>query len=152
MKNLPKEVLTSGAEIMVETAKYACATTEYTGLVSLSYIRRGGSTLYDPLAKGLAPVCDLTAKAYDRTADGIYRIYEKTAAGLGRLIKALPFGSSRISAVEERLHKIEEWIAEIKEQGIIMPGTDSHGRLKKLTEEKEALLKNILLDNLELKD
>ncbi len=151
MKNLPKDIVDSGADIMNETLKYSCATVEYTGLVSLSYLKRGGSFVYDPLAKAAEPVCDLTGRAYDWTADGINGIYEKGAEGFGKLLKALPFGRSRLSEVEERLQKIEEWMAQVKEQGLIMPAAGAKGVSKKLTEEKEALLKNILLDNLELK-
>ena len=86
MKNLPKEALVCGANAFNETLKYSCATAEYTGLVSISYIKRGGGFFYDPISKAVEPVCDLAVNAYKKTADGIAWTYDKAAGGLGRFI------------------------------------------------------------------
>ena len=152
MKKEPKEVLISGANVLNETLKYSCATAEYSGLVSLSYIRRGSGFVYDPLSKAVDPVRDLAVSAYKKTADSISLTYDKAANGLDRLVKAIPLPWKRMSNIEERLLKIEEWMAHIEKHGLVMPGMDVTGLKKKLSEEKEMLLKNILLENIELKD
>jgi hypothetical protein len=152
MKNVPKEVLMSGADVVNETLKYSCATAEYTGLVSISYVRRGGGFFYDPLSKAAEPVCDLAVNAYKKTTDGISWIYDRASSGLGQMVKAIPLPGKRMRNIEERLLKIEEWMAYIEKHGLVMAGVDAKGRTKKLSEEKEALLKTILLDNIELKD
>ena len=164
MEDSPKEVFIAGTNAVNETLKYSCATAEYSGLVSLSYIRRGGCFIYDPIAKAVEPVCDVAVNAckktaesitsaYNKTGDGIGWAYKKTGSGLSWLADAvpMPFGGKRMRAVEERLQKIEEWMAHIEEKGLMMPAASrSGGQPKKLSDDKEALLKTILLENMDL--
>ncbi len=166
MRNVPMDMLESGANIVNETVKYSLATAEYTGLVSLSYVKRGGGFIIDPIAKVTAPVIDASGKACKataegittackKTADGFEWAYKKTAGGLGWLVDAIPMPApgKRVRDIEDRLHKIEDWMAYIDEKGFVMPaGQPSGAKPKKLTEEKEALLKTILLENMELMD
>jgi hypothetical protein len=151
VKVIPKKAFIAGANTFNETLKYSCATAEYSGLVSWSYLRRGSGFIYGPLSKTAEPVCDMAVNACKKTADNIGRTYEKAASGLGRLVKAIPYPGRRMREIEERLRKIEEWMANIEQHGLVMPPRELGKMKKKLSEEKEALLKNILLDNLELK-
>jgi hypothetical protein len=151
MKDSPKEAFIAGTNAVNETLKYSCATAEYSGLVSLSYIRRGGCYIYDPIAKAVEPVYDMAANACKKTADGIGWTCDQAASGLSRLVKAIPYPGKRLRQIEERLQEIEEWMANIEKHGLVMTSRELGGMKKKLTEEKEALLKNILIENLELK-
>ncbi len=173
MKVGPRKVLSSGAAMCSETWKYSYATAEYTGLVSLSYIKRGG-VIVRPVARVTSPIFKLAGKAYRKTAHGIGRVYDVTASGAGRvygataggavraydataggadrLVKAIPMPGRKMRNVEARLQAIEDRLAQIEEHGLVMPGKDVRGEKKALSEDKEMLLKNILLDNLELKD
>jgi len=151
MKCVTNEALVAGANTLNETLKYSCATAEYSGLVTLSYIRRGGGFIYDPLAKAASPVCDAAVTAYQKTAGGLGWTYEKATSGIGSLLKAIPLPGKKMRDVEERLRKIEEWMANIDEHGLVMSPSMTKGVKKKLSEEKEALLKNILIDNMDLK-
>ncbi|MBC8412316.1 hypothetical protein H8E50_01430, partial [bacterium] len=99
--------------------------------------------VYEMISSGIGSL-------YGKTASGVGNVYDSTAAGIGKLTKLNPFRSSRINAIETRMEKIETWIEEIKDKGFIIAGPTAEAPAKKLSEGQEALLKNILLDNLDL--
>jgi len=152
MRSSPGKVLSSGTAICSETWRYSYATAEYSGLVSLSYIRCGGAIVARPVSRVTSPIFKLASKAYRKTADGVGRAYGKTASGASRLAKAIPIPGRRMRNLEEKFQQIEERLLRIEEHGVVMPGLDAEGKRKKLSEDKKMLLKNILLENIDLKD
>ncbi len=178
MRNITKDVLSSGANALGETWKYSTAVVEYTGLLSWSYTSRAGCALYTPLSKSAVPVRRAagataslfsvngvgkaykaaiggTGKAYKATTGGICKAYDATSKGIGKMFKAIPVPGSRLKRIEESLYRIEDKLTYIAEHGIAVQGEavqKEEPQKTAIPEEKMMLLRGIIQENIELKN
>lgn len=144
----------SGGQVFLD---YSQATLEYTGLLTYSYIKRGGLLALDPLAKIAAPVVEKASHVLGRTVQGLLSgVTRVSVRGVesARTLERLSAIERRLSALEgslSSLDKIEKRLDYIEKHGII---ASSEGGLqvkgKKLTEDRLMLLKIIVGENIDL--
>ncbi len=124
-----------------ETGRYAYATVEYTGLVSLSMVKRGGGGVYTGMRKVTKPVSSVVRRPFVVVKD-------KTGILFGMRAR-----EERIKNLEDRLGGIEQRLATIEKHGIVPAGDMSDQKKKrKIDEGKRLVLHGILEETKALKD
>lgn len=157
--NVEKEM--SGGQVFLD---YSQAALEYTGLLTYSYIKRGGMLAIDPLAKIAAPLVEKLGPVAEKVGPVLGRTVQGFLSGVTRVsvrgvesartLERLASIEKRLSALEGSLSvldKIEKRLDYIEKHGII---ASAEGGLqvkgKKLTEDRLMLLKIIVSENIDL--
>ncbi|KJU82967.1 magnetosome protein Mad11 [Candidatus Magnetobacterium bavaricum] len=153
----PKDIMSSGIDVLNETWLYSVASVEYSGLLSYSYLKRGA---------------DLAAPSWDYVAQGSVRYVAEPVVQAGQYVgklfkKLMPFGKfenryttvinilaerdRKLEAVQERVRKIEERLTNIERHGVVV-ADDITVIKKEVDEYKKALLRGVLQDNIMLRE
>lgn len=130
------KIVSHGLNKFGEAGKYGCATAEYTGLVSYSYLKRGGNVV----AKITSPVTSVVFRPFAYIRD-------RTSKVLGRVA----LDPEVLRGLEEKIMRIEERLALIEKRGV-GPAERRVSRKKKLDEGKREVLQMIVQENLLLRE
>ena len=95
---------TSGLKAFVRAGKYGCATAEYTGLVSYSYVKRGGSAV----AKITRPVTSAISTPFGLIKDGAGKVLGKMAPD-----------AEVLRRLEEKILQIDDRLSLIEKHGVV---------------------------------
>ncbi|MBF0317289.1 MAG: hypothetical protein HQL04_03870 [Nitrospirae bacterium] len=173
----PKDIMSSGINVLNETWLYSVASVEYSGLVSYSYLKRGvdlagpswdyvadGSVKYvaEPVVKSFKYVADPVVRSWDYVATPIAQSVKYVIAPvnyvdqwfkkIGPLFKCKNAElDERLKAIEQRMQRIEERLANIERHGVVV-ADDITVIKKEVDEYKKALLRGVLQDNIMLRE
>jgi len=76
------KIVSHGLNTFGEAGKYTSATAEYTGLVSYSYLKRGGNAVTANALKITRPVTSAISRQFVFVKDGAGKVFGKTTSGL----------------------------------------------------------------------
>jgi hypothetical protein len=127
---------TSGLKAFNEAGKYGCATAEYTGLVSYSYLKRGGSAV----AKITSPVTSVVSRPFAYIRDRASKVLGKVA-----------FDPEVLKGLEEKVMQIEKRLASLEKRGVALAERPV-SRKKRLDEGQREFLQMIVRENLLLRE
>ncbi|MBF0100842.1 MAG: hypothetical protein HQK77_08045 [Desulfobacterales bacterium] len=122
---------------LMKTGKYTLATIEYTGLVSLSYIKRSGSSIKGGFIKTATPIKNAIKSPFMRM--------KKQSETNSRIKDNI----LRLETIEKKLDQLNERLVSIEKRGFVTLKEQSvlANQKKTLTEDKRLLLKSILEAN-----
>ncbi|MBF0559097.1 MAG: hypothetical protein HQL08_09985 [Nitrospirae bacterium] len=153
MEKTIKGKVTGSADVLDEMLGYSYASLEYAGLVMLSYVKRGGMTVLDPLEKIALPAWSKVRSMYGLAAT-VRWFRERKMANMAERLDAIDKRLLDIEdsiATKEALDRIEKRLAYLEKHGIMATkegGLQVKG--KKLTEDKLMLLKTIVRENIDI--
>ncbi len=125
-----------GLKSVNEAGKYGCATVEYAGMASFSYLRRGGNAVSANVLKVTRPVTSTISRPF---------VFVKDKAGkvLGRTI----YDPEPLRKLEAKVLEIEKRLASIEQHGVV-PGVKAVGPKKEIDTGRREVLQMIVRDNL----
>jgi hypothetical protein len=127
---------TSGLKVFGRAGKYGSATAEYTGMVSYSYLKRGGNAV----AKITRPVTSTISRPFAYIRDRASKVLGKVA-----------FDPEVLKGLEEKIMQIEKRLASLEKHGVVA-AEGLVSRKKKLDEGKREVLQMIVQENLLLRE
>lgn len=156
MENNADAMVMESVSVLDEMLGYSQASLEYSGLVLYSYIKRGGTTLLDPLDKVASPVVGKVSGIVGRTVQGVLSGMKKifVRGGSAKMAERLDAIDKRLTVIEGALaamDSIEKRLAYLEKHGII--ATNEGGlqvKGKKLTDDRLMLLRRIVKENIDL--
>ncbi|MBF0337263.1 MAG: hypothetical protein HQL05_05475 [Nitrospirae bacterium] len=173
----PKDIMSSGVDVLNETWLYSVASVEYSGLVSYSYLRRGvdltGSSWDYVADRSVKYVANPVVQSFKYVADPVVRSWNYVATPVADSVKYVVAPVSyvgqwfkklgplftcknaerdeKLTAIEARLQKIEERLANIEKHGVVV-ASDITVIKKEVDEYKKALLRGVLQENIMLRE
>jgi Ser-tRNA(Ala) deacylase AlaX len=134
------KVLSAGWNAFNETGKYTYATVEYAGLASYSVLKSGGTVVNDGIQKIIPPVASAICWPFAVIKDKASVIFRSKKH------------EEKIKSLTEKLAEVEERLAKIEKYGLI-PVSEAVAMKKgrKLAEDKQLVLKEILEETISLK-
>ena len=127
---------TSGLKAFNRAGKYGSATAEYTGMVSYSYLKRGGRAV----AKITSPVTSAVSRPFAYIRDRASKVLGKVA-----------FDPEVLKGLEEKIMQIEKRLASLEIRGVALVERPV-SRKKRLDEGKREVLQMIVQENILLRE
>ena len=130
---------------IIRTGNYGLTAFEYAGMLSYSYIRRGGLALITGMEKIYPPIQRVTAAPFIYCGQKIGR--------LGKMFTRNHVIEERLMAIDEKLNRIDRRLADMEKTGIrtIVETQQLAREKKKLNEGKKMLLQAIVSENMQLR-